>query len=87
MAGRQPIELTHQNLYVKSNRIRYPDQPYLAANSSRDQGLGHDPRTTRFQQQIERIPQELKELYATRFEVDTGGSLTQPSPAIDQRSR
>ncbi len=61
----QSIEPTYQNLYVKSNLSGEFTviNPYLV----RDLKKYYDGSV----QQIERIPQELKDLYATAFEVDT----------------
>ncbi len=38
-------------------------------------------------QQIERIPQELKDLYATAFEVEASGSSTPPAAARSGSTR
>ncbi|KPY29094.1 Ribonucleoside-diphosphate reductase [Pseudomonas syringae pv. primulae] len=74
----QSIEPTYQNLYVKSNLSGEFTviNPYLVrdlkARDLWDSVMINDLKYYDGSvQQIERIPQELKELYATAFEVDT----------------
>ncbi|MEE4078452.1 ribonucleoside-diphosphate reductase subunit alpha [Pseudomonas viridiflava] len=74
----QSIEPTYQNLYVKSNLSGEFTviNPYLVrdlkAHDLWDSVMINDLKYYDGSvQQIERIPQELKELYATAFEVDT----------------
>ena len=74
----QSIEPTYQNLYVKSNLSGEFTviNPYLVrdlkARDLWDSVMINDLKYYDVSvQQIERIPQELKELYATAFEVDT----------------
>ncbi|EGH44212.1 ribonucleotide-diphosphate reductase subunit alpha, partial [Pseudomonas syringae pv. pisi str. 1704B] len=74
----QSIEPTYQNLYVKSNLSGEFTviNPYLVRDL-KARGLWDSVMINDLKyydgsvQQIERIPQELKELYATAFEVDT----------------
>jgi ribonucleoside-diphosphate reductase alpha chain len=74
----QSIEPTYQNLYVKSNLSGEFTviNPYLV-HDLKSRGLWDSVMINDLKyydgsvQQIERIPQELKELYATAFEVDT----------------
>ncbi|MFF7707827.1 ribonucleoside-diphosphate reductase subunit alpha [Pseudomonas sp. NPDC007930] len=74
----QSIEPTYQNLYVKSNLSGEFTviNPYLVRDL-KDRGLWDSVMINDLKyydgsvQQIERIPQELKDLYATAFEVDT----------------
>ncbi|MFJ7886343.1 ribonucleoside-diphosphate reductase subunit alpha, partial [Pseudomonas sp. NPDC096917] len=74
----QSIEPTYQNLYVKSNLSGEFTviNPYLVRDL-KTRGLWDSVMINDLKyydgsvQQIERIPQELKELYATAFEVDT----------------
>ena len=74
----QSIEPTYQNLYVKSNLSGEFTviNPYLVRDL-KERGLWDSVMINDLKyydgsvQQIERIPQELKELYATAFEVDT----------------
>jgi ribonucleoside-diphosphate reductase alpha chain len=73
----QSIEPTYQNLYVKSNLSGEFTviNDYLVADLKRE-GLWDDVMINDLKfydgsvQKIERIPQHLKELYATAFEVD-----------------
>ncbi|MBJ9977200.1 ribonucleoside-diphosphate reductase subunit alpha [Pseudomonas sp. S75] len=74
----QSIEPTYQNLYVKSNLSGEFTviNPYLVrdlkARDLWDSVMINDLKYYDGSvQQIERIPQELKDLYATAFEVDT----------------
>ncbi|MEB0041291.1 ribonucleoside-diphosphate reductase subunit alpha [Pseudomonas sp. MH10] len=74
----QSIEPTYQNLYVKSNLSGEFTviNPYLVrdlkARNLWDSVMINDLKYYDGSvQQIERIPQELKELYATAFEVET----------------
>ncbi|WP_122310422.1 ribonucleoside-diphosphate reductase subunit alpha [Pseudomonas amygdali] len=74
----QSIEPTYQNLYVKSNLSGEFTviNPYLVrdlkARDLWDSVMINDLKYYDGSvQQIERIPQEIKELYATAFEVDT----------------
>ncbi|RMT51447.1 Ribonucleoside-diphosphate reductase [Pseudomonas savastanoi] len=74
----QSIEPTYQNLYVKSNLSGEFTviNPYLVrdlkARDLWDSVMINDLKYYDGSvQQIERIPQELKELYATAFDVDT----------------
>ncbi|MEE5098282.1 ribonucleoside-diphosphate reductase subunit alpha [Pseudomonas alliivorans] len=74
----QSIEPTYQNLYVKSNLSGEFTviNPYLVRDLKvRDLWDSVMINDLKYYdgsvQQIERIPQELKELYATAFEVDT----------------
>ncbi len=73
----QSIEPTYQNLYVKSNLSGEFTviNPYRSRpQGPRPVGLGHDQRPEvlrRFGTANRAHPQELKELYATAFEVDT----------------
>ncbi|SHM96474.1 ribonucleoside-diphosphate reductase alpha chain [Pseudomonas asturiensis] len=74
----QSIEPTYQNLYVKSNLSGEFTviNPYLVRDlKARDLWDAVMINDLKYYdgsvQQIERIPQELKELYATAFEVDT----------------
>jgi len=74
----QSIEPTYQNLYVKSNLSGEFTviNPYLVRDL-KARGLWDSVMINDLKyydgsvQQIERIPQELKDLYATAFEVDT----------------
>ena len=74
----QSIEPTYQNLYVKSNLSGEFTviNPYLVRDL-KERGLWDSVMINDLKyydgsvQQIERIPQELKDLYATAFEVDT----------------
>ena len=74
----QSIEPTYQNLYVKSNLSGEFTviNPYLV-HDLKARGLWDSVMINDLKyydgsvQQIERIPQELKDLYATAFEVDT----------------
>jgi ribonucleoside-diphosphate reductase alpha chain len=74
----QSIEPTYQNLYVKSNLSGEFTviNPYLVRDL-KARGLWDSVMINDLKyydgsvQQIERIPQELKELYATAFEVET----------------
>src|SRR3546814_12309966 len=74
----QSIEPTYQNLYVKSNLSGEFTviNPYLVRDL-KARGLWDSVMINDLKyydgsvQQIERIPQALKELYATAFEVDT----------------
>jgi ribonucleoside-diphosphate reductase alpha chain len=74
----QSIEPTYQNLYVKSNLSGEFTviNPYLVRDL-KARGLWDSVMINDLKyydgsvQQIERIPQELKELYSTAFEVDT----------------
>ena len=74
----QSIEPTYQNLYVKSNLSGEFTviNPYLVRDL-KARGLWDAVMINDLKyydgsvQQIERIPQELKDLYATAFEVDT----------------
>jgi ribonucleoside-diphosphate reductase alpha chain len=74
----QSIEPTYQNLYVKSNLSGEFTviNPYLGRDL-KARGLWDSVMINDLKnydgtvQQIERIPQELKDLYATAFEVDT----------------
>lgn len=74
----QSIEPTYQNLYVKSNLSGEFTviNPYLVRDL-KDRGLWDSVMINDLKyydgsvQQIERIPQELKDLYATAFEVET----------------
>ncbi|GGU78386.1 ribonucleoside-diphosphate reductase [Pseudomonas laurentiana] len=74
----QSIEPTYQNLYVKSNLSGEFTviNPYLV-HDLKARGLWDAVMINDLKyydgsvQQIERIPQELKELYATAFEVET----------------
>ncbi|PZW64385.1 ribonucleoside-diphosphate reductase alpha chain [Pseudomonas sp. URMO17WK12:I1] len=74
----QSIEPTYQNLYVKSNLSGEFTviNPYLVRDL-KNRGLWDPVMVNDLKyydgsvQQIERIPQDLKDLYATAFEVDT----------------
>ena len=74
----QSIEPTYQNLYVKSNLSGEFTviNPYLVRDL-KDRGLWDPVMVNDLKyydgsvQQIERIPQDLKDLYATAFEVET----------------
>ncbi|NQD92148.1 ribonucleoside-diphosphate reductase subunit alpha [Pseudomonas sp. CrR25] len=74
----QSIEPTYQNLYVKSNLSGEFTviNPYLVRDL-KARGLWDSVMVNDLKyydgsvQQIERIPQDLKDLYATAFEVDT----------------
>jgi len=74
----QSIEPTYQNLYVKSNLSGEFTviNPYLV-NDLKARGLWDAVMVNDLKyydgsvQQIDRIPQDLKDLYATAFEVDT----------------
>jgi Ribonucleotide reductase, alpha subunit len=74
----QSIEPTYQNLYVKSNLSGEFTviNPYLVRDL-KARGLWDSVMINDLKyydgsvQQIERIPQELKDLYATAFEVET----------------
>ena len=74
----QSIEPTYQNLYVKSNLSGEFTviNPYLVRDL-KERGLWDSVMINDLKyydgsvQQIERIPQALKDLYATAFEVDT----------------
>ena len=74
----QSIEPTYQNLYVKSNLSGEFTviNPYLVRDL-KDRGLWDSVMINDLKyydgsvQQIERIPQDLKDLYATAFEVET----------------
>ena len=74
----QSIEPTYQNLYVKSNLSGEFTviNPYLVRDL-KARGLWDSVMINDLKyydgsvQQIERIPQEMKDLYATAFEVDT----------------
>jgi ribonucleoside-diphosphate reductase alpha chain len=73
----QSIEPTYQNLFVKSNLSGEFTvvNPYLVADL-KERGLWDAVMVNDLKyfdgsvQQIDRIPQELKELYATAFEID-----------------
>ncbi len=73
----QSIEPTYQNLFVKSNLSGEFTvvNPYLVSDL-KDQGLWDEVMVNDLKyydgsvQAIDRIPQELKELYATAFEID-----------------
>ncbi len=73
----QSIEPTYQNLFVKSNLSGEFTvvNPYLVSNL-KDRGLWDEVMVNDLKyydgsvQAIDRIPQELKELYATAFEID-----------------
>ena len=84
----QSIEPTYQNLYVKSNlsgefTVINPYGP--RPQGPRPVGPGHGQHLKYYDgsvQQIERIPQDLKDMYATAFEVETKrGSSTLPAAA------
>lgn len=93
----QSIEPTYQNLYVKSNLSGEFTviNPYLVRDL-KARGLWDSVMINDLKyydgsvQQIERIPQELKDLYATAFEVETKWIVDAASRRqkwIDQPSR